>query len=148
MSDPLSTETQHNPAPATSQKTQKSKSLSWTVINFWLDFAMAAVFLFLLWVVAIVRFVFPAGASERTLWGVDKTGWEDLQFLTICVFAAAVLVHVMLHWSWICGVINKQIFKRTIIKTDGTDTLIGVILIVAFLHVLGISVLFAWYSLK
>lgn len=130
---------------------RKSSRFSWTILNFWVDFALLMNFLFLLWVSALLQFVFPAGAGAEgaSLWGSDVTDWRNLQFGTLCAFAGGVLLHLMLHWTWVCGVINKQICKRTMIKTDGTDTLIGVILIVAILHLLGISVLAAsWFLVK
>lgn len=126
---------------------KKSWKPSWTIINFWLDFALGVNFLLLMWFSAILQFVFPAGASSAgyTLWGADAVTWQNLQFTTLCVLTAGVTLHVMFHWSWILGVINRRIFGREVIKSDGTDTLLGVGLIALIIHVLAIGVLVARY---
>jgi len=98
---------------------------------------------------AVLQIVFPAGfeAAGWTIWGADVVAWQNFQFATICVFGAAITLHVMLHWTWVCGVINKQILGRTAIKRDGTDTLIGVGLIAVILHILAIGVFLAKWAI-
>jgi len=153
-SETVSQADEHKFAPASAAKpasvTEQKKSSwrpSWTIINFWLDFALGVNFLLLMWFSAILQFVFPAGASSAryTLWGADAVTWQNFQFTTLCVLTAGVTLHVMFHWSWILGVINRRIFGRDIIKSDGTDTLLGVGLIAAIIHVLAIGVLVARY---
>lgn len=128
-------------------KKKSSWKPSWTIINFWLDFALGINFLLLMWFSAILQFVFPAGASSAgyTLWGADAVTWQNFQFTTLCVLTAGVTLHVMFHWSWILGVINRRIFGREVIKSDGTDTLLGVGLIALIIHIMAIGVLVARY---
>ena len=87
---------------------------------------------------AILQFVFPAATdlSGWTLWNHDVVFWRKLQFGVLCVLASGIVLHVMLHWSWVCGVINRRLLRRTAIPQNGTDTLIGVGLIAVILHVL------------
>ena len=124
--------------------------ISKTVINFWLDVFLGVNFVLLAWISALLQFVFPAAheAVGWTLWGKDVVAWQNYQFATLCVFGAAVTLHVMLHWTWVCGVINKQILRRTVVKRDGTDTLIGVGLIAVILHVLGLGILLAKWMIQ
>ncbi len=128
----------------------KPQKLSWTIINFWLDAMLLVNFVVLQWISAILQFVFPAGvdASGWKLWGADVVDWQNYQFVTLCVLSVGILVHVSLHWSWICGVINQKLFQRTIIKTNGIDTLIGVGVVAAILHLLGIGILLAQWMIQ
>lgn len=138
------------PGPEPQRQGKRSRGLTRTVVNFWLDMLLLVVFLVLCWISAILRFVFPAGANATgwQLWGGSVVAWQDLQFGVLCVFAGAIVLHVMLHWSWVCGVINKQICRRSIIAGDGTDTLVGVAVMAAILHLLAIGVLAAWWAIE
>ena len=73
--------------------------------------------------------------------------WRNFQFGVLSLLAAGIILHVMLHWSWVCGVLNKQLLKRKAIREDGSDTLVGVGLIAAVLHILAIGVLLASWSI-
>ena len=128
---------------------EPSGGVSKTIINFWLDVLLLINFVVLAYVSAVLQIVFPAGfeAAGWTIWGADVVAWQNFQFATICVFGAAITLHVMLHWTWVCGVINKQILGRTAIKRDGTDTLIGVGLIAVILHILAIGVFLAKWAI-
>ncbi|MCA9087893.1 MAG: hypothetical protein KDA90_04585 [Planctomycetaceae bacterium] len=144
------------PAPTTSTRPvipktecEPSGGVSKTIINFWLDVLLMINFVVLAYVSAVLQFVFPAGfeAAGWTVWGSDVVAWQNFQFATICVFGAAITLHVMLHWNWVCGVINKQLLGRTVIKRDGTDTLIGVGVIAVILHILAIGVFMAKWAI-
>ena len=130
-------------------KARRSGKISWTLINFYLDLFLLMNFVVLVWIAAILRFVFPPGidAIGSRLWGGDVVDWQNFQFIALCSLTAGITLHVMFHWTWICGVINKQIFKRAVLKPNGTDTLVGVGLIAAILHALAIGVLLARWSI-
>ena len=123
-----------------------AKSISKTTINFWLDFFLLIIFLLLCWSAVIVRYVFPAATKTEgwTLWGLDFLAWNDIQFALLCVLLAAVLLHVMLHWTWVCGVIESWLRKRRgkdAAKGDtGNRTLWGVGLLIVLLNILGLGI--------
>lgn len=137
-----------NPTSPSAQR--PSKKVSWALINFYLDVCLLLNFLVLMWVSAILQFVFPPGVNARgwRLWNADVVAWQNFQFETLCVLTAGITLHVMFHWSWICGVINRQVFKRTVIQQNGSDTLIGVGLIAVIIHVLAIGVLVARWAIE
>ena len=131
------------------------KQLSKTIVNFWLDSVMLTVFLLLCWIAVVVRYVFPAATDSAgwLLWGMDYSAWADIQFAVHCLFAAIVLLHVMLHWTWICGVIENWQRKRkgttAAGKADsGIRTLWGVGLLIVILNVLGLGIALAALSIK
>ena len=120
--------------------------VSKTDINFWLDTFLLLAFTFLCWISIILRFVFPPAtkADGWKLWGLDYLAWSDLQFAVLCVLAASILLHVMLHWTWVCGVVNGWVRKRQTApgpKQDtGTRTLWGVALLIALCNIVGVGI--------
>jgi len=124
-----------------------AKKLNKTTVNFWLDAFLLCIFLVLCWISIVIRYVFPPAASSEgwTLWGADYLTWTDIQFFALCLMAAAVLLHIMLHWTWVCGVIANWNRRRTG-KADqpqsdsGTRTLWGVGLLILIVNVLGVAI--------
>ena len=129
---------------------KKTKKISWSLLNFLLDAALLVNFVALLWVAAVLQFIFPVGTDAKgwTLWGMDVIAWQNIQFATLSILTLGITVHIMLHWSWICGVLNRQIFKRTVLKSDGTDTLVGVGLIAVIVHIVAIGLLMARWAIE
>lgn len=94
---------------------------------------------------AIFRFAFPPPTTSHgwLLWGRTYDDWAAIQFVIFCLFSGGILLHLMLHWSWICGVVAARLSKwreKTVRWDDGTQTLYGVIALIALLHVLGAGV--------
>jgi hypothetical protein len=114
-----------------------------TTINFCLDCLLMLLFVVLLGVTAIMRFAFPAPslAAGWTLWGWSLDEWQDLQFVLVCILAVAILVHVMLHWNWICGVISSKVSKWkgcSYRMDEASKTPWGIALLILIINVLGI----------
>lgn len=120
------------------------------MFNFWLDAGLLAVFSAHCSVSAILRFVFPPGPSADgwTLWGWDYTVWHEAQFVTLCTFALCVLVHVMLHWSWVCGVLTSKIFQKLARPDDGTRTIWGVATLIVLFHILAAILVTALFTIR
>lgn len=121
-----------------------------TVVNFWLDCLLLVMFLLLVWVSAVLRFLFPVGPAELEwqLWGGDVEFWRGFQFVVLCAFALGIVLHVMLHWSWVCGVVARNLLGRPPSRDDGTQTLIGVGVLLGILHLLAGALLVAWMFMQ
>jgi hypothetical protein len=119
-----------------------------SVINFWLDLTILVIMLALGWVSATLQMVFPAPtmAVGWTLWGLTYDQWRDVQFGILCLFAFGVLVHVMLHWNWVCSVVATQVLKSRNRPDEGTQTIYGVLTLIVLLHVIGIGVIIALFG--
>ncbi|HUS38574.1 MAG: hypothetical protein WBF93_16445 [Pirellulales bacterium] len=119
--------------------------MSRTVVNFWLDTLMFICFSSLVWCATVLRFVFPPGPEARdwSLWGWSYVRWFDFQYLLLCVMVLLVLLHVMLHWSWVCGIVTVKLLPKTDQWKrrwdDGQRTLAGVGLLIVLLNVMGIG---------
>jgi len=132
-----------------------SKYFNRTLINFWLDSLLLVVFLLLCWSSVLIRYVFPPATDSEgwLLWGLNYLAWTDIQFATLCVFVAAVLLHVMLHWTWVCGVVESWVRRRrgadAKAKPDtGNRTLWGVGLLIIIFNVLGLGIAVAALSIQ
>ncbi len=122
------------------------KKISRTTINFWLDTLLLLLFLVLSWVAVVTRFIFPPGpdAAGWKLWGWNYDHWCGLQFAMLCLLGLAILVHVMLHWTWVCGVVaNWNGRKKGPGRDDGSRTLWGVSLLIVVFNVIGLAVALA-----
>jgi hypothetical protein len=126
-------------------KSESTKRWSKTIINFWLDALMLLVFVALLWVATVVRFVFPAAANSDgwTLWFGSYDQWVGVQFAVIAFFALLVLIHVMLHWPWVCGVITSRMTRGKEKMDDGTRTIVGVGFMIVLLNIMGLAIAIA-----
>lgn len=132
-----------------------STRLTKTDVNFWLDAFLLTVFSALCWSTIVVRYVFPPATKTAgwTLWGMGYLAWTDIQFFALCVMAATVLLHVMLHWPWVCGVVAHRLRKTDeagapIKLTSGTRTLWGVGLLIVIVNVLGLAIAAAALSIQ
>ncbi len=149
------------PAPAVlgASKTPRTKAsrapskFSWTIFNFWLDSLLLLTFLALIWVSTIVQVVFPPASESPgwTLWGYRLDDWMFMQFGLTAIFAFGILVHLMLHWSWVCGVFFSRVWRRqgrATVPDDGTRTIYGVGLMIVLLNVLGLLIAAAVLSVQ
>jgi hypothetical protein len=145
-------ETENAPKPTSARKPvepkpQGKRRLSMSVINFWLDATLLGVLVLLGWVSATLQVVFPAPtlAAGWTLWGLNYDQWRDVQFGILCVFGFGILVHVMLHWNWVCSVIATQVIRSKERPDEGTQTIYGVVTLIVLLHILGAGVILALF---
>jgi hypothetical protein len=117
------------------------------VINFWLDTLLMLAFVALSITAVIVQFVFPPGVTAKgwLLWGMDFGQWCSIQFAILAVLGFGVVVHVMLHWQWVCGVVVRKLLHRRELPDDGIRTIYGVGLLIALLltgaTIIGIAML-------
>ena len=140
-------------APIPKTAATRRRSFPWTLLNFWVDLALLVVFLGLLWVSVVVRFVFPAASAAAgwTLWGWTLDHWLQLQFGLLGVLTFGIVVHLMLHWSWVCGVFFGRIWRRHEAKPlpdDGTRTIYGVGFMIVLLNILGLLIAIATLSVQ
>lgn len=139
---------QGRPAPAPA-----SRKFTRTDVNFWLDFLLLVLFLALCTLSVILEFIFPVGtqADGWLLWGYGYGEWSRARFIVLATLAAAVVLHVMLHWSWVCGVVASRLGTK---KTGGgahddpSRTLWGVGLLIVAVNLIGFLVALAALTIQ
>jgi hypothetical protein len=124
-----------------------------TTLNFLLDLLLLLTFMTLAVTAVIVRFVFPPGtqADDWILWGAGYDAWAGLWFNFVAVLALLVLVHVMLHWSWVCGVVAQRLSKwrgKSVRIDEANQTVYGVGLLVVLFTISGIVIAAAALGLR
>lgn len=127
--------------------------MSRTLLNFVLDCCLLAAFVGVLAIAVVLRFVFPAPtqADAWSLWGMSYDDWSVVGFNATACFALLVLFHVMLHWSWVCGVVGQRFSKRlgrTVRIDEASQTVYGVGLLIVVLTVVGIVTAAAMFSIR
>jgi hypothetical protein len=144
-------------APERPRQRRSHQPIAWADINFWLDTALLVVFAALCGCATVVRFVFPPGpvADGWRLWSADYDQWCSLQYGLLADYdqwcslqygllaalALGILVHVMLHWSWVCNVAASRFGRGKTVRIDeGTQTIYGVALLIVLLNVIGLFV--------
>lgn len=133
------------PAPRQPSASRAPRGISRTDVNFVLDTLLLVVFSGLVFVAAVLRFVFPAGtqAAGWTLWGGNYDDWSDAQFALLGTFSLGILVHLMLHWSWVCGVVSARLTRRlgrTVRIDESSQTVYGVGLLIGLLNLIGLAI--------
>ena len=120
------------------------------VVNLWLDAALLATFSVVGCVSALLQIVFPAPtmADGWQLWGLSFDQWRDVQFFSICFLAILVLVHVMLHWNWVCSVIFAQVLRARERPSEGMQTIYGVATLIVLLNLIAAAIITAILTIR
>jgi hypothetical protein len=128
-------------------KPRGKRRVSMSVVNFWLDATILATLLLLIWESAALQFLLPAPtlAGGWTLFGLTYDQWRDIQFATLCTFSFGILIHLMLHWNWVCSVIATQILTDRERPDEGMQTIYGVATLIVLLHVVGAGIVVALF---
>jgi len=90
-------------------------------LNFVIDTAAAMVMSGLIATGLVIRFVLPPGSgSRRELWGLGRHDWGDIHFQMAVAVGAVVILHVALHWQWVCVITLRCLPGRTEGRTPPT----------------------------
>mgnify|MGYP003331728971 CR=1 FL=1 len=124
--------------------------VSRALVNFAMDMLLLLLSVVLSLVSVIVQFVFPPGVSAKGwhLWGLNFGQWCGLQFGLLSVLGFGIVVHVMLHWTWICSVLARQILGQRDVPDNGLRTVYGVALLIGLLMTGAIFIGLAMISIQ
>jgi hypothetical protein len=128
----------------------RAKRPAMVLINFWLDAALLVSIVFLGWVSAMMQVVFPppTAADGWMLWGLSFNQWRDLQFGSLCVCGLLAIEHLVLHWSWVCGVIATRLMRGKPRPDQGIEAVYGVATLIGILTVMLAGVVAAILMVK
>jgi len=128
----------HAPEPAATPRhqtkspaTAKPRRLSNNAINFIVDAVMLVAFMVMLTLTAIVQFIFSDAptAAGWTLWSLNRVTWQRMLSGSVAVFGLLVLLHLILHWSWVCSFVGSRLSKalgRPVVINESARTIWGV----------------------
>jgi phosphotransferase system glucose/maltose/N-acetylglucosamine-specific IIC component len=84
-------------------------------LNFLVDFLTLLAIFAMVATGLVLRFVLPPGSGGRhgegglLLWGWGRHDWGDVHFWAAVALAALLVVHVALHWSWVCTMVQRSL---------------------------------------
>ncbi|UCG58321.1 MAG: DUF4405 domain-containing protein [Phycisphaerales bacterium] len=110
-------------------------------LNFWIDLISLLVMLGLAWTGLLIHYVLPPGTggrhagSARTVWGLGRHDWGTIHFYLAVSLIGLMVVHVWLHWSWVCATVNKL---RCAESASGMQRVVyGIVLLLIIAVVMG-----------
>jgi len=116
-----------------------------SAINYLVDLATFALFLFMVASGLILAFILPPGsrggrgAGERALWSLTRHDWGDIHFWVALGLIGLLILHVVLHWSWVCTLTHRMLTGRNLRATTPrrTQHLVGVAFLAAIAAMFG-----------
>lgn len=115
-------------------------------LNFAIDTLTFLVMLAMVATGLLIRFVLPPGSGERrSLWAGTRHEWGDVHFWLAVTLGALLLVHIALHWGWVCSVVQGWLprGRRAGPKSSSRRNLAGAALLVA---IAGLVAGFLWVA--
>jgi hypothetical protein len=83
-------------------------SMKKTKINFWIDILIFIVFVGVIFT-GVLLHRFPPEAKANTILSVSRYDWGDLHWVLCLSLILLTMVHLILHWGWIKGHMQKYI---------------------------------------
>jgi len=107
------------------------------------NFILNLLAFFVLWAMVLtgylIKFVLPPRMGYRglSLAGWDRHQWGELHFILSLIFLILMILHLILHWKWICGTVVFWVKHSSMLSRR----MRWIAAIVALLLILGSSVL-------
>jgi hypothetical protein len=57
----------------------------------------------------VLRFVLPPGSGPRSLWTLRRHDWGGVHFWLAVSLCTVLVLHVALHWQWVCSVVRRLV---------------------------------------
>ncbi len=77
-------------------------------VNFIIDLISLVVMWGLVTTGLLVKYVMPPGTGHwLTLYGMNRHDWGTVHFWLAVTLCALALVHVWLHWQWVCATVSR-----------------------------------------
>lgn len=106
-------------------------------VNYLTDLATFVALLCVALTGLLLKFVLPPGSSRGglSLLGLGRHDWGEIHFWSTVALGVVLLLHIAMHWSWVCGT-TKRLLTRKSATTTGRARAswgIGALLMIALL---------------
>jgi len=108
-----------------------------SAINLLVDAFSLIMFIALVMTGTLLVFVLPPGSRQASLWGMTRHEWGDVHFWIAISMIALIVVHLVLHWGWVCSMIVRVFGGSRGPVSLGKRWLFAVLLIVLLLTIGG-----------
>lgn len=61
----------------------------------------------------LLAYVLPPRSHGASVWGLTRHEWGDVHFYIAAVTLAAMVLHLILNWGWVCVVASKVLHRRS-----------------------------------
>jgi hypothetical protein len=115
-------------------------------LNFVVDLLALLAMLVMIATGLLIKYVLPpreGSGPHRSLAGMDRHDWGDIHFWAAVALGVLLVLHVVLHWKWVCITVQGFLRRREEVSVApvGTRTAYGL----AFLGVIAaIVAVFLW----
>ncbi|MFH1746171.1 MAG: DUF4405 domain-containing protein [Planctomycetota bacterium] len=82
--------------------------------NFIVDSAGLLVMLAMIVTGLWLKYILPPGSRGGRgleLWGLDRHQWGDIHFWLAVTLLALMVLHVILHWEWVCVTVRRCVLR-------------------------------------
>ena len=85
--------------------------------NFVIDALTAVALLGMTVTGLLLKYVLPPGSggvrrhAGKVLFGWERHAWGELHFYISVAMGVLVLLHVALHWAWVCGTVRRIVLR-------------------------------------
>ena len=95
-----------------------------------------------------MTFFLPPGSGHASIWGLTRHDWGDIHFWIALSMAIVLLIHLSLHWTWLCLTTARHLFRQTALLLSPGRRLVVWCLLLSPVLLLGLSLLAAWYNIQ
>ena len=101
-------------------------------LNFIVDVITLIAILAMIGTGLVLYFTLPPGSGGKglLLWGLGRHEWGDLHFWAAVGLAVLLVLHVALHWAWVCGTISRLAGAARRPRSKGRENLIGLVFLI------------------
>lgn len=116
------------------------------MLNFVIDALTLLVMLAMVGTGFVIRYLLPPGSGghgggpKLELWSLGRHDWGDVHFWLAVGLIGLLFLHVVLHWSWVCGMVRRCVrsgAKPTDEPSSGTQNLWGLGFLAAIVLLVG-----------
>ncbi|MBW8035527.1 MAG: DUF4405 domain-containing protein [Planctomycetes bacterium] len=78
-------------------------------LNFWIDLLVIIALFGKIWTGLLLHYILPPGQGRGyslELWGLNRHEYGVIHFYLAVAMIALVIIHIWLHWSWICKTLS------------------------------------------
>jgi len=108
-----------------------------SLLNWLIDLVLFLSVLGLLLTGLLMEFILPPGSRGDAVWSLSRHAWGDIHFWFAVAMIAIAVLHVVLHWGWVCTAAMKLLNRTAVAPKRMQRHVAGATVVVALLLIVG-----------